>query len=139
MKDSSQKVVIWDLEARTSPKREAQTMFIKAPKGKESLDLEIIWEDKEFRKLYPSNVTNPMKSNKRQYIFLKINKVTVTLPEVKIYAYDLDYCTICKFFQENLGEQAQTVINPAPWDIKNENVDYLEIDQFRFGCFLTSI
>ena len=71
-------------------------MFIKAPKGKESLDLEIIWEDKEFRKLYPSNVTNPMKSN-LVYI-LKNNQVTVTLPEVKIYAYDLDYCTICKFF-----------------------------------------
>jgi hypothetical protein len=55
-------VVIWDLEARTSPKREVHTMFIKAPKGKESLNLEIIWEDKEFKNLYPSNLTNPMKS-----------------------------------------------------------------------------
>ena len=49
-------------------------------------------------------------------------RININIPEAKIYAYDLDYCTICKFFQENLGEQPQTVINPAPWDTKNDNI-----------------
>jgi hypothetical protein len=65
IKDASQKVLIWDLEARTSPKRTPESLFIKAPKGKDPVDLEIIWEDKEFRKFYPTNISNPMKSKKK--------------------------------------------------------------------------
>lgn len=49
-------------------------------------------------------------------------KITVKLPKAKIYAYDLDYCTICKFFMENLGEQAQTIFGPYVYDENNENV-----------------
>lgn len=41
-------VTIWDLEVRTCPEREPDKVFIKCPKGKPSLDVEIIFEDKEF-------------------------------------------------------------------------------------------
>ena len=41
-------VTIWDLEVRTCPGIEPETVFIKCPKGKPSLDVEIIFEDKEF-------------------------------------------------------------------------------------------
>jgi len=34
---------------------------------------------------------------------MNLNLVIICLPEVKFYAYDLDYGTICKFFQENIG------------------------------------
>ena len=86
-------VMIWDLEIRTCLGNAPETMFLKCPGGVPSLELKIIWEDLLFKKLYPENTTNPMRIN-------------VTLPEAKLYAYDLDYCTLCKFFQENLGEQA---------------------------------
>lgn len=49
-------------------------------------------------------------------------RINVNLPEAKIYAYDLDYCTICKLFMENLGEQAQTIVGPYNYDETNENV-----------------
>jgi vacuolar protein sorting-associated protein 13A/C len=85
-------VVVWDFEVRTCPGLDPETLFLKCSKGKPSLDLKIIWEDKDFRNHFPENAYNAMRIN-------------INLPEVKIYAYDLDYCTICKFFQENLGEQ----------------------------------
>jgi vacuolar protein sorting-associated protein 13A/C len=111
--------MLWDLEARTCPGNDPETTFLKAPKGKPSLELQIIWEDFDFKSHFPENKTNPM-------------CIRINLPEVKIYAYDLDYCTICKFFQENLGEQPQTVINPAPWDVKNSNIwMYLDINLGR--------
>lgn len=78
-------VYLYDLEARTSAETTAESVFLKAPKGKPSIKLEIIWEDKEFKKLYPENKTFPM-------------KIDIQLPEVKLYCYDLDYCTLCKFF-----------------------------------------
>ena len=31
-------------------------------------------------------------------------RINVALNKVKIYAYDLDYCTMVKLFMENLGE-----------------------------------
>lgn len=45
-------------------------------------------------------------------------KIDVWIPELKTYMYDLDYCIICKFFQENLGEQPQTITNPdLIWEV----------------------
>lgn len=85
--------MVWDLEVRTSPVRIPETIFIKA--GKEPLKLEIIWEDKTFKTYYKDNQNNPMRS----IFFLKnYFQVNIILPEAKIFAYDLDYCTICKFF-----------------------------------------
>ena len=47
--ESFQMVTIWDLEARSCPGFDAETVFIKCPKGKPSLELKIIWEDKTFK------------------------------------------------------------------------------------------
>ena len=48
-------VVIWDLEARTCPGSDPETIFLKAPARKESLELKIIWEDFTFKEKYPEN------------------------------------------------------------------------------------
>ena len=42
-------------------------------------------EDLEFKKKNENNKTNPMRIN-------------VNIPEAKIYAYDLDFCVLVKFF-----------------------------------------
>jgi hypothetical protein len=78
-------VMIWDLEIRTCEGNAPETMFLKCPRGRPSLDLKIIWEDITFRDYYPDNVYNAMRIN-------------INLPEAKLYAYDLDYCTLVKFF-----------------------------------------
>jgi len=104
---------------RSCPGEDERDLFIKAPLDKVSLELVIIFEDKNFR----GQSQKPMRIN-------------VNLPEAKIYAYDLDYCTICKFFMENLGEQAQTIVGPYNYDEKNENVCKISI--LSSGWSLTS-
>jgi len=56
-------VMIWDLEIRTCPGNALETIFLKCPKGKPSLDLKIIWEDADFRKNFPENKALPMRIN----------------------------------------------------------------------------
>jgi hypothetical protein len=48
-------VMVWDLEIRTCPGNAPETIFLKCPKGKPSLDLKIIWEDLDFKKNFPEN------------------------------------------------------------------------------------
>lgn len=37
-----------------------------------------------------------------------------------MFLWDHDYKTMCKFFQENLGEQPQTVLPDSQPDLKDE-------------------
>lgn len=58
------------------------------------------------------------------YLSLPLATVLVEIPVLNMYAYDIDYQVICKFFQENIGEQPQTVVddNPQPIDIFNSTI-----------------
>ena len=56
-------------------------------------------------------------------------KLLIKIPKLKLFLYDQDFCILCKFFQENLGEQAQVVVNKDyVWDLNNWNIwNFLEI------------
>ena len=79
-------VNIWNLVIRTCPGDAPEKIFLKCPISEQpSLIVEILMEDLEFKKKNENNKTNPMRIN-------------VNIPEAKIYAYDLDFCVLVKFF-----------------------------------------
>ncbi|CAD8180234.1 unnamed protein product [Paramecium pentaurelia] len=89
-------VYVWGLEIRCCPGTDVNDLFVKAPEDKVSLQLFIDFCDETPDKLFCDQEAKPM-------------RITIDIQKLNIYAYDLDYCTICKFFMDNLGEQPQTI------------------------------
>ncbi|CAD8085165.1 unnamed protein product [Paramecium sonneborni] len=102
-------VYVWGLEIRCSPGRDVNDLFVKAPEDKVSLQLFIDFCDETPDKLFSHQTVKPM-------------RITIDIQKLNIYAYDPDYCTICKFFMDNLGEQPQTIVGKYDYNESNENI-----------------
>ncbi|CAK73960.1 unnamed protein product (macronuclear) [Paramecium tetraurelia] len=102
-------VYVWGLEIRCSPGTDVNDLFVKAPEDKVSLELFIDFCDETPDKLFCLQDVKPM-------------RITIDIQKLNIYAYDLDYCTICKFFMDNLGEQPQTIVGNYDYKETNENI-----------------
>ncbi|EAR98069.2 PH domain protein, putative (macronuclear) [Tetrahymena thermophila SB210] len=94
---------------------------IRTKEGKENSDLVAVDPGKDWSivlKILTDerfNEENPGMNQDRNPL-----KIDIRINALNLYIWDHDYKTICKFFQENLGEQPQTVIPSGTTDLKNE-------------------
>ncbi|KAL4483457.1 hypothetical protein ABPG73_001006, partial [Tetrahymena malaccensis] len=129
-----QRIFMWDLKAYSSQEFlnrvkqlfeiyfifqliKIQDIVIMSPPDKPSVEVKIIFDDPNFSKY--TGITD--------YQLLPM-KIAVNIPELSLFLYDKDYCTLCKLFQENIAEAPRTVFINQEFDIYNNNIwQFLDI------------
>ncbi|KAL4465070.1 hypothetical protein ABPG72_009448 [Tetrahymena utriculariae] len=101
-------IKIKGIQIRTKEGKENSDLVAIDPCNDWSIILKILTDDK-------FNEDNPGMNQDRNPL-----KIDIRINSLNLYIWDHDYKTICKFFQENLGEQPQTVIPQDILDLKNE-------------------
>ncbi|KAL4464468.1 hypothetical protein ABPG72_021161 [Tetrahymena utriculariae] len=112
-----QRIFMWDLKAYSSQEFLNRDIVIMSPPDKPSVEVQIIFDDPNFSKY--TGITD--------YQLLPM-KIAVNIPELNLFLYDKDYCTLCKLFQENIAEAPRTVFINQEFDINNNNIwQFLDI------------